>query len=392
MAYTLLIADDDAMIRKGLTNLMPWSELGFQLVDVLSDGKALMQRLSAQPADVVLTDIRMHEVSGLMVAKEVFENHIPTRMVILSGYSEFEYAQQALRYGVKEYLLKPISIDALRETFERIRIDLDRERSEREYLARVKSYAEGLAGNMDALFVGDALAGLLSGDSRFAERMRLNSWEEKDVRRLALLLEVSCPPGGAELVENALRLLDDGCAFHPLQKRPDRVEGLLLEKRQGTGGILRNTAGILDSLNAMTGMRLELSSCTAFDDLRQLCSYKRAAPWDEEEGPVAKACAYIRANYSKNITLNDVAAQLYVNPAYLSRVFHEKIGQTFTETLTRIRLDAAIERLKTGDMPISEIARVCGYPSSKYFYKQFKRYMGISPGEWRSVNQKREGL
>ncbi len=389
MVYTLLIADDDAMIRKGLTNLIPWAELGFELVDVLCDGTALMQKLSVQPVDVVLTDIRMHEGSGLMVARKVFEQRLPTRIVILSGYSEFEYAQEALRYGVKEYLLKPISIDALRETFVRIKAELDRETKEKACQAHFKSYAEELAENMDALFVGDICAGLLSTDSQFSERIRLNGWKEAELLRRSLLIEVACPSGEVDLLENSLRLVDDGCSFYLMKKQSNKVEGLLLEKRRGMGQTLDNVSSLQDNLRMMTGIHLEIVSSCRFDDLYQLRALKRTLDDGDKDDPVAQACAYIRAHYAQNITLNDVSAALFVNPSYLSRVFHEKTGRTFTETLTRIRLDAAIDHLKKSDIPISDIARLCGYANSKYFYKQFKRHMGISPGEWRFANQKR---
>ena len=123
-----------------------------------------------------------------------------------------------------------------------------------------------------------------------------------------------------------------------------------------------------------------MSLLVAFPDLRALSLYRSES---SAASPAAQAKAYISLHFAEPITLNDVAARIYVNPVYLSRVFREKTGVTFTEALTRTRMEAVMHRLQeTGD-PISLIATDCGYRNIKYFYSQFKRYAGMSPSEWR---------
>ncbi|MDD6872973.1 MAG: helix-turn-helix domain-containing protein, partial [Clostridiales bacterium] len=106
--------------------------------------------------------------------------------------------------------------------------------------------------------------------------------------------------------------------------------------------------------------------------------------------PASQAESYIRSHFAENITLNDVAAKLYVNPVYLSRIFREKTGATFTEALTQTRLNEIIRRLQDTDNSVSEIATACGYSNIKYFYRQFKRYTGMSPGDWRIRHRDKE--
>lgn len=124
LTYRLILADDEAVIRRGLS-LMPWEELGFQLVGVFGDGADVIQFLQNEGAHVVLTDIVMPHVSGIEVAKWVHENQPDTQVVLLSGYADFKDAQKAIEYRVKHYLLKPTDRDELMEKFRDIRRCLD---------------------------------------------------------------------------------------------------------------------------------------------------------------------------------------------------------------------------------------------------------------------------
>ena len=123
--YRLILADDEPSIRNGLS-LMPWHELGFELVGVFSDGSEVIEFLQNESADVVLTDIVMPQVTGIEVAKWVHENRPETHVVLLSGYADFNDAQKAIEYQVRHYLLKPTDRDELAEKFRSIHQALER--------------------------------------------------------------------------------------------------------------------------------------------------------------------------------------------------------------------------------------------------------------------------
>lgn len=123
--YTLLIADDEAMIREGLKHLLDWNALGFALCGEASTGKQTYQQMMALAPDVVLLDIRMPEMTGLEVIRLARENGFAGKVIILSGYSDFKLAQQAIRYGVSNYLTKPIDEEELSEQLAAIRRELD---------------------------------------------------------------------------------------------------------------------------------------------------------------------------------------------------------------------------------------------------------------------------
>ena len=111
--YRVIIADDEKIIRTGLKNLIDWERLGFEVTELFSDGQEIIEYLDYTMPDVILTDIRMGNVSGLEVARYVFEQGISSKVVLISGFQEFDLALQAVRYGVTDYLLKPIGVEAL---------------------------------------------------------------------------------------------------------------------------------------------------------------------------------------------------------------------------------------------------------------------------------------
>lgn len=102
----LLIADDEQFIRRGLLSL-PWDTIGITQVHYADTGKEAQEILLGQQVDIAILDIRMPGVSGLELAETIQEHGLDTRVVLLTGFSEFSYAQRAIHAGVSEYLLKP---------------------------------------------------------------------------------------------------------------------------------------------------------------------------------------------------------------------------------------------------------------------------------------------
>ncbi|OGO80935.1 MAG: hypothetical protein A2Y21_06300 [Clostridiales bacterium GWC2_40_7] len=92
---------------------------------------------------------------------------------------------------------------------------------------------------------------------------------------------------------------------------------------------------------------------------------------------------YVRANYNSDITLENIADHVYLNPVYLSRFFKEQTGENYIDYLVRIRMEKAVELMQDFRLKIHEISRMVGYESVKYFYIVFKRYAGQTPTEYR---------
>lgn len=104
----VLLVDDESYMTEYLKKLVDWKSYGFEEVLTASGGSIARDLIEQKKPELLVTDIRMPRVSGLDLVKYIDEKNYPTKTIILSGYSEFEYAQQALRYGVTEYLVKPI--------------------------------------------------------------------------------------------------------------------------------------------------------------------------------------------------------------------------------------------------------------------------------------------
>lgn len=123
--YRIVIADDEKAIRDGLASFVAWDKLGFEVAAALEDGRAVIDWIASTPIDVALCDIRMPRVTGLDVAKYVFENNLETTVVLLSAYRDFEYARSAMTCGVRHYIVKSTRYQDLLATFETIRGELD---------------------------------------------------------------------------------------------------------------------------------------------------------------------------------------------------------------------------------------------------------------------------
>jgi len=128
--YRLVIVEDEEHIRHSLECLIPWGEMGFQVVESFSDGMDALKYLEDNPCDAVLTDIMMNRMTGLEMIRNLCDTHPQLKIVILSGYSDFTYAQRAIQYKVVNYLVKPVDEEELMNTFKGIKAQLDTEREE----------------------------------------------------------------------------------------------------------------------------------------------------------------------------------------------------------------------------------------------------------------------
>lgn len=120
----LLIADDEAIIREGLLSL-DWESAGVQVVAAVDNGLDALELLQSEFIDILLTDIRMQGLDGISVAKFIYEQKLYTEVILISGYSDFEYARNAIRYGVSEYILKPSSAEEILDAVARLRRQID---------------------------------------------------------------------------------------------------------------------------------------------------------------------------------------------------------------------------------------------------------------------------
>lgn len=140
--YKVLIVDDEALIRTGLRCIVDWNECGFEICGEASNGEDALAFIKENRPELVLMDIRMPKLPGLEVVRYCHENSLPTRFIIISGYSDFKYAQEAIRYGVENYLTKPIDDEELLATVLKIKTNLDKKNRSSNHLELMKSKAK----------------------------------------------------------------------------------------------------------------------------------------------------------------------------------------------------------------------------------------------------------
>lgn len=128
--YKILVVDDEPFIARSIKRMIEMVD-GWEVVDIAINGQDALTKYGEQQPDVVFSDVRMPVMDGLALLRALSARTEPPLMVVLSGYGEFEYARQALKAGVFDYLLKPVTPDALQDLLRRVRVQLSERRDSR---------------------------------------------------------------------------------------------------------------------------------------------------------------------------------------------------------------------------------------------------------------------
>lgn len=124
--YKILLVDDEEEVRLSIIKKIPWEELGFCVVGDAENGEDALEKIELLEPDLVLTDIKMPYMDGLTLAESIRKENSGVEIVMFSGFDEFEYAKQAIKLNVIEYILKPVNVEELTEILGKIKIKLDK--------------------------------------------------------------------------------------------------------------------------------------------------------------------------------------------------------------------------------------------------------------------------
>lgn len=185
---TLLIADDEYFILERLKRILNYSELGFELIASASNGKETLRLIEDLEPDLAIVDIKMPYISGLDIAKYIYEKKLDTKIVILTSYDYFDFAVQAIRSQVFSYLLKPVNAEELKAILNKARISILEQKSK---ATKLQAY--------DQLKIEAALQQFLSSDSFDAYVQDIYK-EIPDIAlvRYLLFIKVSGQEGGGD--------------------------------------------------------------------------------------------------------------------------------------------------------------------------------------------------
>ena len=157
--YKVLLVDDEVEVRDAIARKLDWNALGFQVVGQAANGEEGLELSEQLKPDVIMTDIKMPFMDGLTFSRRAKEMLPYVKVAILSGFDEFDYAKEAIRLEVEEYILKPIDAEELARVFLRLKALLDEEIAQRNDIQRLQHfYEESLP-----LMRQQLLSGLLSG-------------------------------------------------------------------------------------------------------------------------------------------------------------------------------------------------------------------------------------
>ena len=401
----IAIVDDEPKIRRGLHACIEGMRDEWRVTGTAEDGESALRLLEREPPDVLLLDMNMPGMDGPALLERVSADYPSVRCIVVSGHAEFHFAQNAMRYGALDYVLKPIQPEkveeALRKAYESIRRERSREEEQR--------YVEGSRRELREKLLQDLLFGaapMREEEARGkAEKLELELLPRFVVFTLRVALGSS--ERGAETASGLL------CELKPKAQAaleasgggfalPDGADGLALVLRLGAKPA-EDEARIAAAMRQFAslgrgGLELRVGAgrpCEALTETAR--SYAEAAavrnaprgeePPRDESGyslVVRGAIRYMREHYPRNIKLSDIADSVYVHANYLSELFKKQTGENVIDFLTDVRVEAAKRLIVRNEYKIYMVADSVGFKEPRYFSQVFKKKTGLTPAEYRT--------
>lgn len=190
--YKILLVDDEEEVRTSIIKKIQWNDLGFEVVGDAENGEDALEKVAQLDPDLILTDIKMPYMDGLQLAERLKGEREQIEIIVFSGFDEFEYAQQAIKLNVLEYILKPVNVEELTEILSQIKIKLDKRNAEKRDIALLRENYQKSLPIIKEHFLTDLVHGKLDIEE-IEEGMKLFSRELFEGERWAaasLLIEI----------------------------------------------------------------------------------------------------------------------------------------------------------------------------------------------------------
>lgn len=355
--YNVLIVDDDKTVRYMLKRFKNWERHGFCIAGEACDGKEAFKKLATDSYDVIITDIRMQGMNGIEFLQELRARRIEICLILLSTYTDFEYAQQGIRLGVFDYMTKPVDDTILSEMLDRVRTHLDENRQAHIRMEKEKKLIEESL----TLYYSEK-------EERRLTRLILSG--DKELLAAAhLIFGEICSTSGQDLVK--LRMVLRKMLFNMRREIYQQFPWL---KKVGE---LNFTASQphRETMDELNGEFLH--------HINEMSRVIQKYELHHTESIIKKTCQYVVSHVEENITLEDVAAEVHVTKSYIGKLFKQRTGYNFTDYVTKIKMEHAKALLRTGEYKNYEVSEKLGYSSTDYFCRLFKQYSGMTPLEFR---------
>ncbi|SIQ33448.1 response regulator transcription factor [Halanaerobium kushneri] len=340
----VIIIDDEPWAREVIKSLGRWEKYKLDIVGEAVDGQNGLQLIKKERPDIVITDMRMPALDGPELLKTIAEKFPEIKIIVMSGYDDFEYMQQAIRSQAVEYLLKPINGEELNSSLEKCARILSKKAelfSKAKEQEKYSAYRQRINEYLLSLDKGSIL---------------------RTFKQLGSFMEKSSPAlkkeKGLLLVFNDFKLILD-------------------EFLKKEGAAFSEEAIIPAEITALAWIKLfEILSNLYSEGIDTVeDSIKNSGQLEIEE-----VKAHINSHFQDPISLETLAQHFFVSKEHLSRKFKSYSGENISSYIIRKRMEKAKQLLKEGKLSIKETAQVTGYNDLAYFYRVFKKYYGKTPG------------
>ncbi|MDQ0338595.1 two-component system response regulator YesN [Caldalkalibacillus uzonensis] len=363
--HTVVLVDDEFYIRQGLKKMINWETYDFKISGEAEDGEQAWQMIQDTNPDVVITDICMPVMDGINLIKRIKESQVyPCKFIIISGYGEFKYAQQAVRFGVHDFLLKPIEQGELTQALERLSKILEQEKNtcltHQQWLDLLQDVRHDASndGELDT-----------SWDTILLEQIEENRLEEAQQTITRMFRE-----------------------FQVQRLAPEAVRVSLWRSIQRVLNVIRSMDGDEQNMKTLSQLMRSLDCQVTLTELRRLfLVFVQEAVQvidqlrqNKHRGEIEKIKRYIDLNYHQHISLKHIANKFYLNPIYLGQLFKKTYDVYFKEYLLQIRINEAKRLLRQSDLRVYEIAEKVGFKSVDYFVTKFEEREGMTPTAYRN--------
>lgn len=392
--WKVLIADDEPIIREGIRMAVDWSSLGMVVAAEAEDGEEALQLAMEHQVDILLVDLNMPIMDGLTLMKHVRDTMPDCRLIIITGHDEFQYAQEAIRLDVDEYILKPANPDQLHAVLEEVRRGLEQQRTEQEHLElasrqikrsypllRERFCLEWIEGSMSEAEITEQLE-FLELPARCPQWLGVIRWSDTAIERT--LTRESDRQLYMFAIENIISEWLTDRRYVMFRDLGSLIAVFVWDDCEGS--LFSDVAHSISScLKLSVTQSFQPFSGTLLDVQDAYLAVKRDVYRDARLSPITRRARLYVLEHSceRGLTLEQVAAELQTNPVYLSRMFKQELGITFTQLLTDIRMKKAVELLGSSEMTILEISERLGYETQHYFSTVFKKAIGVSPNQYR---------
>jgi len=358
--YKVLIVDDEPLMRKGLKTVIKWEECGCFICGEAGNVEEGSDAICRLKPDIVITDIKMYDLSGLDMLEQCGEMLKESKLIVVTGYREFDHAKKALNLNVFGFLLKPIDLNEMTSVVKKAVYELDLQKENRLKADSLKKSVDG------TLFVQQVK---LSAEKFVyaAEESRIDDIEDAREKIKTLCNNFLKEKKYSKIIYKYI--------FYTLIE----TFGNFIDKEEYFRTFeMSNIDRIIDNSDDLS----------EFNDLVELIlgsMEKRASlPVDGEcDQKISIMLKYIDENYAGQITLDDLAQLTFVSYNYASKIFKNAVGKSFLDYLNYVRIEKAKLLCKDLQYKDYEIGQLVGISNAYYFSKLFKKYVGATVTEYR---------